>query len=387
MPMWIVGLMIAIAVGHDGSVSPSSAGRAAAPVVRAPEEATVHAAPGSTRNGVVFEVLNPGSTEETYSVTCEASGRAAQCRSAMTSVTVAAGGGAYVLVRYAATSAGDGEVALVASGGGGSDRGIYRVLVTDSAATSGRPLPAPHVGLGGAFDVNTPWIEIYPLSGSFGSATLPVSIQWCGNGGTLSAGTRSIVYNQTDVTSSFTYVSDVECGYRSEGTITLVSGGFLGKKLVADICNTNSLCASETATYKLVSGSAPIVSLEPHAGGRVDRSDCVISSAGPGTAFQCGELIATHSMPGYMSMNRERSLTLFYNSGTARVQPVIMADYSLPSGAAVPDSVRVVASVNGVNKGTYRFDGAVQAGGRRGAWPFASSTMLCRQACMRFSSP
>ena len=50
---------------------------------------------------------------------------------------------------------------------------------------------------------------------------------------------------------------------------------------------------------------------------------CLTAGAGESAAWSCGDLVLTHAMPGYTTMNRERSLTLIHNSATAWPRPVV----------------------------------------------------------------
>lgn len=69
--------------------------------------------------------------------------------------------------------------------------------------------------------------------------------------------------------------------------------------------------------------AAPTVALRNHNSDNRDRSLCLTSSAGEGVASQCGDLLATHSLPGYRTMGRERTLTLLYNSAQAVPKPIV----------------------------------------------------------------
>ncbi|MEN8374923.1 MAG: RHS repeat-associated core domain-containing protein [Gemmatimonadota bacterium] len=88
----------------------------------------------------------------------------------------------------------------------------------------------------------------------------------------------------------------------------------------------------------------------------IERSACVTSGAGPAGAFQCGNLLVTHSMPAFKSLDRDRTLTLLYNSATASPRPVVMGDVWL-DGISVPDSFRTSVKVGQVTE-TRSFQGA-----------------------------
>ena len=90
-----------------------------------------------------------------------------------------------------------------------------------------------------------------------------------------------------------------------------------------------------------VTGNAgpPLVALRNHNRDNVDRSLCLTAGAGEGGAWSCGDLVITHSMPGYSTMGRERSLTLIHNSATAYPRPPIAAVITQPNGVADPTTV------------------------------------------------
>ena len=58
----------------------------------------------------------------------------------------------------------------------------------------------------------------------------------------------------------------------------------------------------------------PTVTLNNHNRDNLDRSLCLTSGAGDRAAWSCGDLVITHAMPAYTTMNRDRSLTLIHNS-------------------------------------------------------------------------
>lgn len=66
--------------------------------------------------------------------------------------------------------------------------------------------------------------------------------------------------------------------------------------------------------------------------------------AGAGeAAWQCGDLLVSHSMPGYTTMGRERSLTLIYNSAQAVPKMVVAANVT-NGDISMPQSVQAVLS-------------------------------------------
>ena len=128
---------------------------------------------------------------------------------------------------------------------------------------------------------------------------------------------------------------------------------------------------------------APVVALRNHNGDNQDRSHCLTAGAGEGGAFVCGDLVVGHGMPGYSTMGRERSLTLVYNSGTARPRPIVAASVTQPSNISAPSTVFVELEVGGVVSDTASYSGwggatrqiaishdAVAEGDTNGVYPF-----------------
>lgn len=101
--------------------------------------------------------------------------------------------------------------------------------------------------------------------------------------------------------------------------------------------------------------AAPTVALRNHNGDNRDRSLCLTSGAGEATAWQCGDLLVAHGLPGYTTMGRERTLTLLYNSAQAVPKPLVAA--AVTEGALAPGAVFVRLSINGVPKDSATFNG------------------------------
>ncbi|MEN8376323.1 MAG: RHS repeat-associated core domain-containing protein [Gemmatimonadota bacterium] len=107
-------------------------------------------------------------------------------------------------------------------------------------------------------------------------------------------------------------------------------------------------CDQDTGSYEVTVGSpqGPLTvdaSMNPTT--LIERSACVTSGAGPAGAFQCGNLLLTHSMPAYRTRDRDRTMTLLYNSATASPHPVFMGEVVLPQSLTMPDSFTVTVTV------------------------------------------
>jgi hypothetical protein len=132
--------------------------------------------------------------------------------------------------------------------------------------------------------------------------------------------------------------------------------------------------------YYLVSikaTGAPAVALRNHNRDNVDRSLCLTAGAGESAAWSCGDLVVTHSMPGYATMGRERALTLIHNSATAYPRPPVAAVVTEPSGILQPNTVSAELWM-GAGGGTMR------ASASYNGWP--GGTGGARQVVLDFNA-
>jgi RHS repeat-associated protein len=116
--------------------------------------------------------------------------------------------------------------------------------------------------------------------------------------------------------------------------VTYATGAASSGKLILRA----SGAAADTGYYNLtvLGQGSPGVALKNQNDNNKDRSSCLVAGAGE-AAWQCGDLLVSHGMPGYSTMGRERSLALVYNSAQAVPQPVVTAnitngDIALPVG-------------------------------------------------------
>lgn len=105
--------------------------------------------------------------------------------------------------------------------------------------------------------------------------------------------------------------------------------------------------------------AAPTIALRNHNGDNRDRSLCLTSGAGEAAAWQCGDLLVAHGLPGYATMGRERTLTLLYNSAQAVPKPLVVA--SVTQGSLAPGAVFVRLSINGIPKDSATYSGWASA--------------------------
>jgi hypothetical protein len=223
------------------------------------------------------------------------------------------------------------------------------------------------------------------VGGTF-SGPVDVGIEFCSDT-PFDPSSRRIEFNLDDVTDEFTYEDPPgpECAYTkmSYGTVN-VTGSSL---LTARICNSFG-CMSKKTNYSYPTGQPPIVDLSDNPGSLYSPASCLTSDAGPAGTYACGSLILSHSLPAFRSRDGDHAPTLVYNSTSADRPTPVLVRVKLAAGAVVPDSMRAVVTVNGVERGrwTYSTTGLTPGGRMRrlalqldtlplptGAYPYAVS--------------
>jgi hypothetical protein len=168
----------------------------------------------------------------------------------------------------------------------------------------------------------------------------------CGGTGSVSGCTP----DQSSVTLSPQQTTDVSATYTT---------GSAGSAIVV-LRATGAAADTGYFNLTIVGPGAPGVALKNQNDNNKDRSACLVAGAGE-AAWQCGDLLVSHSMPGYTTMGRERSLTLVYSSAQAVPKPLVAAnitngDISLPQ--SVYAELRVTTATSGSSQvimasGTY----------------------------------
>jgi RHS repeat-associated protein len=102
---------------------------------------------------------------------------------------------------------------------------------------------------------------------------------------------------------------------------------------------------------------------------RTQRDACITVAMGPASASECGDLRVVHALPDTRILNKSRSPVLFYNSGHGRPIPIV-AEHLAGPASGVPDSIRAVLLVDGVQVAAVRFQGWGSGTVRRIAVPF-----------------
>jgi len=91
----------------------------------------------------------------------------------------------------------------------------------------------------------------------------------------------------------------------------------------------------------------------------LDRGMCVTVSAGPGSAYECGDLRLVHALPTTRVLNKPRTPVLIYNSQHASPYPVVAARVVRNFGQPRPDSLSAQLSIAGVQVATKRYTGFI----------------------------
>lgn len=173
--------------------------------------------------------------------------------------------------------------------------------------------------------------------------TVSLSCSFTGQVSACSAASSKTIYPESSRTVDVTF--SVGTGGTGSVTLTATDGGH---------------SANDMHTLSVVAYGPLSLDGTMNASTLLERSACVTSGAGPGGAFQCGDLLLTHTMPAYRSRDRDRSLTLVYNSATAKPVPVIMGDVWL-DGIAQPDSFTTTIDI-GTQSSTVGWDASGLSG-------------------------
>lgn len=165
---------------------------------------------------------------------------------------------------------------------------IISVSVTPDGGTDNHPM-------------NTgPWTLTFDARNT-GNVTTPYAFTCSATGvtcGTVTPASASLLPGQEIVVSVTYSIGTIG------GRVTLTANNFGGS-------STNTGFFTITATNL---GPPSAVTLRNQNGDNLDRS----AGAGESAAAQCGDLLVTHSLPGFTTMNKERALTLIYNSARRR---------------------------------------------------------------------
>jgi RHS repeat-associated protein len=158
------------------------------------------------------------------------------------------------------------------------------------------------------------------------AASISVTITWCDpkddplvRQSGLNAGSRQILINGVNVTSSFSYSSTViswcQVAARSTGTIPLVVGTNTLQASINDNAGNHGAGGATITRTAPVTRFPAIVDVARNPGDVRDPGKCV---------QDCFEKVFTYAMPGYVSRDVERGVTLVYRSGQAHPVGTVM---------------------------------------------------------------
>jgi RHS repeat-associated protein len=172
----------------------------------------------------------------------------------------------------------------------------------------------------------------------------------------------------TGLTIEGTSVTSVKIG---AGIATPVTASF---SVGAVGTGTLTLTASGTNASDIGSYSVPVFTPTPqppvvdvstvNPGTFIARDLCLTVAAGAAGAYECGDLRLVHALPTTRTLSKARTPTLLYNSQTAHPYPLVAANVTLPSVAAVPDSVTGTVTIGGVTRARARWPGSQWAAGQ-----------------------
>jgi RHS repeat-associated protein len=197
-------------------------------------------------------------------------------------------------------------------------------------------------------------------------------------------------------TGTFQYTFTLTCGRTGQVTsctndlenITLAAGASGNVPVQYQTSGTAgsgtvTLTASRTGTsdqgsvnVTVLPTAAPVVALRHHNRDHQDRSQCLTTGGvGEAAAVTCGQLVVTHSTPGYATMGRTRGTTLLYHSGQAMPGGVVAVEVKQAATAATPTSVYLQLDLNGLRRDSATYESATWGG------PYGTQT---RQAVLWF---
>ncbi|MBK8250472.1 MAG: hypothetical protein IPK85_24205 [Gemmatimonadetes bacterium] len=263
----------------------------------------------------------------------------------------------------AVTSLATGSTALTLTYTSGAPLGSSTVVVT---ATAGTALAT------GSVNIRVPSATVTapgPVTATMGTAALPLDFQLLNNG------PGAITYYRTVSCSAIL----APCGYNGQSPVVQQ-----GQSSAAPATFTPTALGSGSVTLevRLNSATGPIVAtgvanvtvqsalagltvttMNLTADSLLYRDQCLSLSLGSSAASECGDLRIVHPLPSVRALNVTRTPTLTYNSNHARPYPVVPANLTLQSGAAIPTLVSAVLKVSGVPRASASWPGSQWSAG------------------------
>ncbi len=289
-----------------------------------------------------FLVENQGSIEASYDLDAFCSGAAISCHLATTRITIAPGVTDTVFLSY--------------HGGSPGDTGTVRLTATHTTLTSIASTASASVL------VNTYGVAITPHNTSARVAV--------GTGHSYDFTVRNTGDATADFELSTQCVSPVNnCAIAADsirldpGDSAVVNVGFTANepsvsggavRLRAEQVGDPDITDMATvmiSAHSVGIGGQPEVALV-NSSTLSAPEQCLTISAGMNAAYECGDLRVVHALPSIRTMNKERTPTLLYTSGSAEPHVLVAMDVTLPSDTTTPQSVEAVVQRNGVTQGS-----------------------------------
>lgn len=184
-------------------------------------------------------------------------------------------------------------------------------LVTTTGGTANQTLQISNTGNSGSFTwtatklQNQSWLALSATTG-----TPPSAITLTGTAGSLQPGL-----------------------YRDTLRIDAPGAQNTGKKIPVTL----TVQSSGAPTATIANASSALIS---------ERSLCLTIAAGPGAAYECGDLRLVRTLPATRTMNKLRAPTLLYLSSTAEPSPRIPIDVVLPSFSNPPLQLKATLTLS-----------------------------------------
>ena len=152
------------------------------------------------------------------------------------------------------------------------------------------------------------------------------------------------------------------------------SGGW--NELIATIADSTGNMTSVRARFvNLIPGNvAPVALTALRDFSKVDQGECAAVGV-----FQCGGVMLSYAIPGFVTRDKDRSLHLVYRSASQRLPAVLPVQLSVRREQKAPDSVHVFTLAGGLRLDSLRYAGTrgqVSGVGSSNLWEHADETRI-----------
>jgi len=321
-------------------------------VVVSPATQTVEV-PTATWDTVEFVVRNTGNVQDVYSFNVSCSGAAGSCTALTSTFSMPPGSAGTYRVRYQAGAAGtQGSISGTATRSGGGASASFSATVSSVPQTYGVAVtPDAQAVTAVAGAANTQAFTVRNTGNMPATYTITRSC----TGAVISGGTCPLSQSTLSLApgvSGSVYVRYTSGANGTTGTITAAAAGSGTPVAVSDGGAVAITAWALNAGYP--GDSAGLA--------RLERGACLTTPAGPGGAYECGDLRLAHPLPATRVLNKPRVPVLLYNSQTALPVPLLTTEFT-PTAALSSVNVTVVVSTNaGSVMETTTFSGAQVSG-------------------------